>query len=198
MDGRSTVQNNDDGGSAEVRDRCANPETVAAKRRHLLSRATIHHGGARRTFQMRVRGLAERSGRRRPTHSNMPSDDGNERYPAMSRGRWLAIAVCGCAAIASCGPSEASLIAAANRFSQAADRCLLDVRDQRIAYGRSAHCRSLRQLSLSYLTLGGESEGPSLLAAARMEAGRATAWSALAFSASRGRVTSLWDYDLLE
>lgn len=87
----------------------------------------------------------------------------------------------------------------ANRFSEVADLCLLDVRDRGLTYSESRNCTSLGEASRAYLrpdvemTYQGKAVPRHAYAAA---AAKATAWSAVAlsnaFHPDQPRTVSLW------
>jgi hypothetical protein len=99
----------------------------------------------------------------------------------------LAVVVCIAAyAPGISAPSTAPLEVLAKELSEAADQCLLDVRDNGLKFEFSRSCRSLGPIRLRYVQAGGRAV--ELLA----ETGRATAWTALAVSKTGDRYLKLW------
>ena len=94
------------------------------------------------------------------------------------------------------GLSNARLILATS-FSDAADRCLQDVRDKRAQFEKSSSCNSLKELSQSFVSAGGGnshefSEANQVYHLYHF--GRSTAWSAIALdnALNGNRRINLW------
>jgi hypothetical protein len=81
---------------------------------------------------------------------------------------------------------------AATAFKNAAQECMLDVRDHKMKYNSSPACASLGKLSLEYLEAGGEETNIPSKYALIAEQGRSMAWTALAISESGGKPLKLW------
>ncbi len=87
---------------------------------------------------------------------------------------------------------DTKLELAATAFKNAAQECMLDVRDHRMKYNSSPACASLGTLSLQYLEAGGEDKNTPHKYALIAEQGRTMAWTALAISESGGKPLKLW------
>jgi len=86
--------------------------------------------------------------------------------------------------------AQSALREAAVEFSDNADVCLLDVRDNGLKYDRSYNCQRLKLTSKKYIDAGGHLPETPPDIALIAERGRATAWTARALSA--GAPLSLW------
>jgi len=104
----------------------------------------------------------------------------------------LATAMLLATVIPGCSPSASGLEAMANQLSNAADQCLLDVRDKGLKYESSRNCRSLDTLHRRYEEGGGRLESTPCRAEKLAETARATAWIALAISKTGDPSLSLW------
>jgi len=94
---------------------------------------------------------------------------------------------------------DAELERLAENFSAQADRCLLDVRDNNMAYDQAKSCKSLSGLSMAYINAGAPlTFDGSAVPRYGYSATKAvsTAWTAVALSNARHRelppVFSLW------
>ena len=67
----------------------------------------------------------------------------------------VAVALVVAVAAAGCASDSSGARLAAEALSRAADSCLTDVRDNRLAFERSGPCSSLSSLSDAYIQLGG-------------------------------------------
>jgi hypothetical protein len=88
--------------------------------------------------------------------------------------------------------SHHKLAIAARALSDAADKCLLDVRDRRLKYESAANCMALDALAGQYIEAGGLDKNEPIEYRLIAETARATAWSARAISASGNPGLRLW------
>lgn len=87
---------------------------------------------------------------------------------------------------------HARLELVANAFSDAAEKCLLDVRDRKIKYDKSPSCTSLEALSKQYIDAGGMWNDTPAKSALVAEQARTMAWMALAISETGNPALSIW------
>src|SRR5437899_6325153 len=95
--------------------------------------------------------------------------------------------------MSACSPSSPSqLETIALQLSDAANRCLGDVRDNGAKYENSQHCRVLIRTARQYVDAGGFKDGAPARADRLAESARARAWMALAISKTGDRNLSIW------
>lgn len=80
----------------------------------------------------------------------------------------------------------------ARALSDAADRCLLDVRDRKLKYDNALNCTALGALSMQYIEAGGFQTDTPAKYALIAEQARATAWTARAVSESGNPGIRIW------
>jgi hypothetical protein len=90
------------------------------------------------------------------------------------------------------GCNDQQLGQAAKDFSEAAEACLLDVRDRHMKYEQSRHCSRLREVSMRYVEAGGARSDTPARHALTAEEARTMAWMARAISASGNPSIALW------
>lgn len=88
--------------------------------------------------------------------------------------------------------NERTLEIAAKAFSDAADECLLDVRDRGVRYERSPNCASLSALATRVIDAGGDLEAAPCKYKLMVESAKSVAWSARASSALGGGMQTLF------
>jgi hypothetical protein len=91
-----------------------------------------------------------------------------------------------------CSGGESQLESIAFQLSDAANRCLGDVRDNKLSYETSTHCRSLTRIAQQYISAGGFKEGAPVRADRLAESARARAWMALAISKTGDPNLRIW------
>ena len=95
--------------------------------------------------------------------------------------------------VAGCSSSESKLEPIAGKLQDAANRCVADVIERKLAYENSAHCRSLGQIAQQYVQAGGGFTDKTSCPADRIaETARARAWKALAVSRSGDPGLAVW------
>ncbi len=95
--------------------------------------------------------------------------------------------------ISACSSDNASqLEAIAFQLSDAANRCLGDVRDHSTKYENSQHCRSLGRVAQRYIEAGGFKDSTPSRADRIAESARARAWMALAISKTGDPRLTIW------
>lgn len=92
---------------------------------------------------------------------------------------------------------NAALEQLARVLMDAADECLLDIRDRNTSYDISRNCASLNKLSLAYIKAGGAKPDASpTMDLVNFHKARAIAWSAVALSNGKYRdrppIRSIW------
>jgi hypothetical protein len=87
---------------------------------------------------------------------------------------------------------DSQLESIAFQLSDAANRCLSDVRDNKLSYETSTHCRSLTRVAQQYISAGGFKEGAPVRADRLAESARARAWMALAISKTGDPNLRIW------
>jgi hypothetical protein len=91
-----------------------------------------------------------------------------------------------------CSSGESQLESIAFQLSDAANHCLGDVRDNKLSYETSTHCRSLTRIAQQYVSAGGFKEGAPVRADRLAESARARAWMALAISKTGDPNLRIW------
>ena len=95
--------------------------------------------------------------------------------------------------ISACSPgSPSQLESIAFQLSDAAKRCLGDVRDNSVKYENSQNCRSLGRIAQQYVNAGGFKDSAPSRADRIAESARARAWMALAISKTGDPGLSIW------
>ena len=94
--------------------------------------------------------------------------------------------------MSACSPSESQLDSIANQLSEAASRCVRDVRDHSLKYEASDNCRSLGRIAKQYVDAGGFKDTTPSHADRIAESARARAWMALAISKTGDQGLSVW------
>jgi hypothetical protein len=94
--------------------------------------------------------------------------------------------------MSACSPSESQLDSIANQLSEAASRCVRDVRDHSLKYEASDNCRSLGRIAQQYVNAGGFKDTTPSHADRIAESARARAWMALAISKTGDPSLSVW------
>jgi hypothetical protein len=89
------------------------------------------------------------------------------------------------------GPS-AELKDAVSALMDVSEKCVYDVRDQRLKYEESKNCNALGALSQQYINAGGGRPEAPLSTEIQFERARVHAWMALALSASDGQAKRIW------
>src|SRR5215510_13444975 len=84
--------------------------------------------------------------------------------------------------IPACSPETSQLESIAVQLSEAADRCVADVRDRKLKYESSENCRLLGRIARQYIAAGGLKDSAPSRADRTAESARARAWMALAIS----------------
>ena len=95
-----------------------------------------------------------------------------------------------CTASFGCAKHDDQPRKAAEAFAQAADECLLDVRNGRNPWDSSPNCSKLSELNHAYISAGGFDDEPAEVRLVAQSA-LTTAWKARAVSAA-GSSISLW------
>src|SRR5262249_47689942 len=71
----------------------------------------------------------------------------------MAQGKRIALLIFFASLIAGCSPEPSQLEIIAHQLSDAANRCVVDVRDRRVKYEDSENCRSLGRMAHQTLAL---------------------------------------------
>jgi hypothetical protein len=93
---------------------------------------------------------------------------------------------------AACSSEPSQLEIIAHQLSDAANRCVADVRDRLVKYEDSENCRSLRRTAHQYISAGGLKDSAPIRADRIAESARAKAWMALAISKTGDPRLSIW------
>jgi len=88
--------------------------------------------------------------------------------------------------------SESKLEPIASKLQEAANRCVADVVERKMAYENSTHCRSLSGIAQGYIQAGGFTDKTSCPADRIAETARARAWKALAVSRTGDAGLAVW------
>src|SRR5262249_30346352 len=91
-----------------------------------------------------------------------------------------------------CSSSDSRLEGVAHELSDAANRCLADVRDSRVKFDDFAACRSMGQLAKQDIDTGGFRDSAACRADRMAESARARAWMAMAFSKAGDANLNIW------
>jgi hypothetical protein len=94
--------------------------------------------------------------------------------------------------IAGCSQQPSQLETIAHQLSDAASRCVTDVRDRGVKYESSENCRSLGRIAQQYISAGGLKDSAPSRADRIAESARARAWMALAISKTGDPRLSIW------
>jgi hypothetical protein len=95
--------------------------------------------------------------------------------------------------MSACSSGDASqLEKIAFQLSDAADRCVGDVRDHKLKYENSQNCRLLGKIAQQYISAGGFKPDAASRADRIAESARARAWMALAMSKTGDPGLSIW------
>jgi hypothetical protein len=94
--------------------------------------------------------------------------------------------------VQACSQKPSELESIAIQLSDAANRCVIDVRDKGLKYESSDHCRSLGRIAQQYTSAGGLKDGAPPNADRIAERARARAWMALAISKSGEPGLTIW------
>jgi hypothetical protein len=94
--------------------------------------------------------------------------------------------------IAACSQQSSQLETIAHQLSDAAGRCVTDVRDRGVKYETSENCRSLGRIAQQYISAGGLKESAPSRVDRIAESARARAWMALAISKTGDPRLSIW------
>jgi hypothetical protein len=94
--------------------------------------------------------------------------------------------------VAGCSSSESKLEPIASKLQEAANRCVADVIERKMAYENSTHCRSLSGIAQGYIQAGGFTDKTSCPADRIAETARARAWKALAVSRTGDAGLAVW------
>lgn len=93
---------------------------------------------------------------------------------------------------AACSSSPSKLESIAQQLSDAVNRCVLDVRDRRVKYEESTHCRSMGRIAQQYIEAGGFKDSAACPADRIAERARARAWMARAVSKTGDPNLTIW------
>ena len=94
--------------------------------------------------------------------------------------------------VPACSPETSQLESIAVQLSEAADRCVADVRDRKLKYESSENCRLLGIIARQYIAAGGLKDSAPSGADRTAESARARAWMALAISKTGDPSLSIW------
>lgn len=111
---------------------------------------------------------------------------------SMTHGTRVALPLLIALLIPACSPNPSQLESIAIQLSDAANRCVIDVRDKGLKYENSDHCRSLGRIAQQYTSAGGLKDGAPPNADRIAERARARAWMALAISKSGDPALTIW------
>ena len=111
---------------------------------------------------------------------------------SMTHGTRVALPLLIALLIPACSPNPSELETIAIQLSDAANRCVIDVRDKGLKYENSDHCRSLIKIAQQYTSAGGLKDGAPPNADRIAERARARAWMALAISKSGDPGLTIW------
>jgi hypothetical protein len=93
---------------------------------------------------------------------------------------------------AACSAGKSQLESIAIQLNDAANRCVLDVRDRRVKYEDSTNCRSMGRIAQQYVDAGGFTDSAPCPADRIAQRARARAWMALAVSKAGDPNLSIW------
>jgi hypothetical protein len=105
---------------------------------------------------------------------------------------WIALVLLHVLLIAACTQQSSQLESIAYQLSDAANRCVTDVRDRSMKYETSENCQSLRRIAQQYISAGGLKDSAPSRADRVAESARARAWMALAISKTGDPRLSIW------